>query len=50
MVDFVVPVLADNPLAYCPGLISLYMVAKVQHRYQDFFNGVIKATSIEVAI
>ena len=24
MVDFVVPVLADNPLAYCPVLILLY--------------------------
>jgi len=28
MVDFVVPVLADNPLADCPALISLYLVAK----------------------
>ena len=26
MVDFVVPVLADNPLAYCLGLILLYPV------------------------
>jgi len=28
MVDFVVPVLADNPLAYCPVLILLYLGAK----------------------
>ena len=28
MVDFVVPILADNPLAYCPVLISLYLVLK----------------------
>jgi len=26
--DFVVPVLADNPLAYCPALISLYLEVK----------------------
>jgi len=25
MCDFVVPVLADNPLAFCPTLISLYV-------------------------
>ena len=28
VVDFVVPVLADNPLTYCPVLVSLYLVAK----------------------
>jgi len=28
MVDFVDPVIADNPLAYCPALISLYLEAK----------------------
>ena len=26
--DFIVPVLADNLLAYCPALITLYLEAK----------------------
>jgi len=28
MVDFVVPILANNPLAYCPVLVLLYLEAK----------------------